>query len=118
MSNAGKWVNFRIIFDLRLARYRLKVTKADEYESNPRILHSKKLRSFSRLTKTALNNVVPPMFSAVNSIAQHITPLCGLLEAQQYCSAIVNNIEQSGQPNIFQCCFHQPRTGCSFFAVL
>ena len=31
---------------------------------------------------------------------------------------IVDNLEQCGQQNIVQCCFHQARTGCSFFAVL
>ena len=30
---------------------------------------------------------------------------------------IANSIEQSGQQNIVQACFHQLRTGCSFFAV-
>ena len=30
---------------------------------------------------------------------------------------IVDNIEQCGQQNIVQCCFHQARTSCSFFAV-
>ena len=30
---------------------------------------------------------------------------------------IVDNIEQCGQQNIVQCCFHQARTGCAFFAV-
>ena len=27
---------------------------------------------------------------------------------------IVDNLEQCGQQNIVQCCFHQARTGCSF----
>ena len=30
---------------------------------------------------------------------------------------IADNLEQCGQQNIVQCCFHQARTGCSFFAV-
>ena len=30
---------------------------------------------------------------------------------------IVDNIEQRGQHNIVQCCFHQPGTGCAFFAI-
>ena len=30
---------------------------------------------------------------------------------------IVDNLEQFGQQNIVQCCFHQARTGCAFFAV-
>ena len=30
---------------------------------------------------------------------------------------IVDNLEQRGQQNIVQCCFHQARTGCAFFAV-
>ena len=30
---------------------------------------------------------------------------------------IVDNIEQCGQHNIVQGCFHQPRTGCAFFRV-
>ena len=30
---------------------------------------------------------------------------------------IVDNLEQYGQHNIAQCCFHQARTGCAFFAV-
>ena len=30
---------------------------------------------------------------------------------------IVDNIEQCGQHKIVQGCFHQPRTGCAFFAV-
>ena len=30
---------------------------------------------------------------------------------------IVDNLEQCGQQNIVHCCFHQARTGCSFFAV-
>ena len=29
----------------------------------------------------------------------------------------VDNLEQCWQQNIVQCCFHQARTGCSFFAV-
>ena len=30
---------------------------------------------------------------------------------------IVDNLEQCGQHNIVQCCFHQARTDCAFFAV-
>ena len=30
---------------------------------------------------------------------------------------IVDNLEQCGQHNTVQCCFHQARTGCAFFAV-
>ena len=30
---------------------------------------------------------------------------------------IVDNLEQCGKQNIVQCCFHQARTGCLFFAV-
>ena len=30
---------------------------------------------------------------------------------------IVDNLEQCGQHNIVQGCFHQARTGCAFFAV-
>ena len=30
---------------------------------------------------------------------------------------IVDNLEQCWQQNIVQCCLHQARTGCSFFAV-
>ena len=30
---------------------------------------------------------------------------------------VVDNLEQCGQQNIVQCCFHQARTGCAFFAV-
>ena len=30
---------------------------------------------------------------------------------------IVDNLEQCGQQNIVQCCFHQARTGGAFFAV-
>ena len=30
---------------------------------------------------------------------------------------IVDNLEQCGQQNIVHGCFHQARTGCSFFAV-
>ena len=30
---------------------------------------------------------------------------------------IVDNLEQCGQHNIVQCCFHQGRTDCAFFAV-
>ena len=30
---------------------------------------------------------------------------------------IVDNIEQCGQHNIVQGCFHQPRTGCAFLRV-
>ena len=30
---------------------------------------------------------------------------------------IVDNLELCGQHNIVQCCFHQARTGCAFFAV-
>ena len=30
---------------------------------------------------------------------------------------IVDNIEQCGQQNIVQCCFHQPRTGRALLAV-
>ena len=29
----------------------------------------------------------------------------------------VHNLEQCGQHNIVQYCFHQARTGCAFFAV-
>ena len=31
---------------------------------------------------------------------------------------IVDNLEQCGQQNIVQCCFHQARTGCSFFCCV
>ena len=31
---------------------------------------------------------------------------------------IVDNLEQCGQQNIVHGCFHQARTGCSFFAVI
>ena len=31
---------------------------------------------------------------------------------------IVANLEQCGQQNIVQCCFHQARTGCAFVAVI
>ena len=30
---------------------------------------------------------------------------------------VVNSLEQCGQQNIVQYCFHQLRTSCSFFAV-
>ena len=30
---------------------------------------------------------------------------------------IVDNLEQCGQQNIVQCCFHQARRGCPLFAV-
>ena len=30
---------------------------------------------------------------------------------------IVGNLEQCGQQDIVQCCFHRARTGCAFFAV-
>ena len=32
-------------------------------------------------------------------------------------NSIVDNLEQCGQQNIVQCCFHQARTGCAFLAV-
>ena len=65
----------------------------------------------------------------VQCFAAHIVQCC-----QQYCSTllhliagynsgstilnnIVDNPEQCGQQNIVHCCFHQARTGCSFFAV-
>ena len=31
---------------------------------------------------------------------------------------IVDKVEQCGQHNIVQCCFHHARTDCSFFAVV
>ena len=41
----------------------------------------------------------------------------GYNSASTMLSNIVDNIEQCGQQNIVQACFHQARTGCSFLAV-
>ena len=70
----------------------------------------------------------PDENSIEQCFAAHIVQGC-----RQYCStllhliagqfrlinlfSIVDNLEQCGQHNIVQCCFHQARTGCAFFAV-
>ena len=81
-------------------------------------VHSKKRTTCSGLMKTALNNVVlPTLFNVVNNIVQHcwawISPQSGVTMLNN----IVDNIEQCGQHNIVQGCFHQPWTGCAFLRV-
>ena len=80
-------------------------------------IHSKKRTTCSGLMKAAVNNVVlPTLFNVVNNIVQHcwawISPQSGVTMLNN----IVDSIEQRGQHNIVQGCFHQPWTGCAFYA--
>ena len=78
-------------------------------------VHSKKRTTCSGLMKTALKNVLlPTLFKVVNNTEQVDEPE---LACNQVLNNIVNNLEQCVQQNIVQCCFHQARTGCAFFAV-
>ena len=81
-------------------------------------IHSKKRTTCSGLMKTALNNaVLPILFNVFNTIVQHcwawISPQSGVTMLNN----IVDNIEQCGQHNIVQGCFHRPWTGCAFLRV-
>ena len=81
-------------------------------------VHSQKRTTCSGLMKTGSNNVVlPTLFNVVNNIVQHcwawISPQSGVTMLNN----IVDNIEQCGQHNIVQGCFHQPWTGCAFLRV-
>ena len=68
--------------------------------------------------KTALNNVVlPTLFNVVNNIVQHCYTWLRANPGSTMLNNIVDNIEQCGQHNIVQGCFHQPWTSCAFFAV-
>ena len=68
--------------------------------------------------KTAMNNVMlPTLFNVVNNIVQCCWALISLQSGVTMLNNIVDNIEQCGQQNIVHSCFHQARTGCSFFAV-
>ena len=82
-------------------------------------LHSKKRTTCSGLMKTGFNNVVlPTLFKVVDKTEQVDEPeLTCKISGVTMLNNIVNNLEQCGQQNIVQCCFHQARTGCAFFAV-
>ena len=81
-------------------------------------LHSKKHTTCSGLMKTALNNVVlPTLFNVVNNIVQHCWAWISPQSGATILNNIVDNIEQCGQHNIVQGCFHQPWTGCAFLRV-
>ena len=68
--------------------------------------------------KTALNNVVlPTLFNIVNNIVQQCHTWLRANSGSTMLNNTVDNIEQCGQHNIVQGCFHQPWTGCAFFAV-
>ena len=72
--------------------------------------------------KTAFNNVVlPTLFNVVkivvNNIVQHCYTWLRANSGSTMLNNIVDNIEQCGQHNIVQGCFHQPWTSCAFFAV-
>ena len=64
--------------------------------------------------KTVLNNILRPhcprLLTVLSSI---VTPDSGLTMLFNS----VNSLEQCGQQNIVQYCFHQLGTSCSFFAV-
>ena len=78
-------------------------------------LHSKKRTTCSGLMETALNNVVlPTVFNVVNNIVQHCCAWISPQSGVTILNNIVDNIEQCGQHNIVQGCFHQPWTGCAF----
>ena len=63
--------------------------------------------------------LLPTLFNVVNNTEQVVEPelACNQVPVTML-NNIVDNLEQCGQQNIVQCCFHQARTGCSFFAVL
>ena len=72
--------------------------------------------------KTALNKVVLfTLFNVVNNIVQHCWAWSyNTLQLQSgvtMLNNIVDNIEQCGQHNFVQGCFHQPWTGCAFLRV-
>ena len=70
------------------------------------------------LMKTGLNNVLlPRLFDIANNTVQHCWAWTSLQSSLTTLNNIVNNLEQCWQQNIVQSCFHQARTGCSFFAV-
>ena len=72
-------------------------------------VHSKKRTTCSGLMKTALNNVaLPTLFNVVNNIVQHCLASNSLRSGVTMLNNIVDNIEQCGQHNIVQGCFHQP----------
>ena len=67
--------------------------------------------------KTILNNVVlPRLFNVVNNIVQHCYTWLRANSGLTMLINIVNNIEQCGEHNIVQGCFHQPWTSCAFLA--
>ena len=71
------------------------------------------------LMKPALNNVVlPTLFTVVNNIVQHCWAWISALSGVTMLNNIVDNIEQCGQHNIVQGCFHQPWTGWRFYACI
>ena len=81
-------------------------------------VHGKKRTTCSGLMKTVLNNVVlPTLFNVVNNIVQHCWAWISLRSGVTMLNNIVDNIEQCGQHNIVQGCFHQPWTGCAFLRV-
>ena len=59
----------------------------------------------------------PTLFNVVNNTEQVDEPESSPQSGVTTLNNIVDNLEQCGQQNIVQSCFHQPRTGCSFFAV-
>ena len=61
--------------------------------------------------------VLPTLFNVVNNTEQVVEPESSLQSGVTMLNNIVDNLEQCGQQNIVQCCFHQARTGCAFFAV-
>ena len=68
--------------------------------------------------KTAMNNVLlPTLFKVVNNNVQYCWAWISLQSGVTMLNNIVDNLEQCGQQNIVHGCFHQARTGCSFFAV-
>ena len=57
------------------------------------------------------------MLSFVNNIEQVVEPGSSLQSGATMLNNIVDNLDQCGQQSIVQCCFHQARTGCSFFLL-
>ena len=62
-------------------------------------------------------HIVQCCHSLVNNIVQYCYTWLQANSGSTMLNNIVDNIEQCGQHNIVQGCFHQPWTSCVFFAV-
>ena len=85
------------------------------------LVHSiqQKRTTCSGRMKTGLNNVLlPTLFNVVNNIVQHCYTWLQDNSGSTLLNNIVDHIEQCWQQNIIQDCFHQAKTGCSFFCLI